>query len=300
MTTQTSTTPRATRSAGASVALATVTSQDGTTIGYRQVGHGPAVIVVHGMMESGQSHLELAQALADSYTVYLPDRRGRGRSGPAGANYGLDREVEDLDAVLTKSGAALAFGVSAGGLIALEAARTLPAIQRAAIFDPALIVNGSVPTAFLKRFDREMAHGDIGSALVTAMLGSHMGPPLFNRIPRPILKLLTSVAMGIEDRSARPDDVTMRKLASTLRPDFGLSVEAEGALDRYRAIPGRLLLLGASHSPGYFKTALAALEEIRPDAQRIEFAGRNHGASGNRNRGGDPGRVAQELRRFFA
>ncbi len=300
MTTQTSTTLGSNSRAGAPVASAAVTSRDGTTIGYRQVGHGPGVIVVHGMMESSQSHLELAQALADTYTVYLPDRRGRGRSGPPGASYGLDREVEDLHALIAKSGAAFVFGVSAGGLIALESARALPAIRRAAIFDPALIINGSVPTAFLGRFEDEMARGDVGSAMVTAMLGSQMGPPVFNRIPRPLLKLITSLAMGVEDRRAKPDDVTMRKLASTLRPDFGLSVEAEGALDSFRAIPGKLLLLGASRSPDYFKTTLAALGALRPDAQRIEFAGLNHGASGNRSRGGDPGQVAQELRRFFA
>src|SRR5690348_4242592 len=57
-----------------------VTSKDGTTIGYRQLGHGPGVVLLHGAMESAQSHLQLAEALADTYTVYLPDRRGRGLS----------------------------------------------------------------------------------------------------------------------------------------------------------------------------------------------------------------------------
>jgi pimeloyl-ACP methyl ester carboxylesterase len=300
MTTQTSTSLASHSRAGGSTAEASVTSRDGTSIGYRQVGHGPGLVVVHGMMESGQSHLELAQALADTYTVFLPDRRGRGRSGPRGGSYGLQREVEDLDALLTKSSAEFVFGVSAGGLIALEAARTMPAIRKAAIFDPALIIDGSISAAFLGRFDHELAQGDVAAALVTAMLGSQMGPPVFNRIPRPLLKALTSVAMGTEDLRAKPDDVTMRMLASTLRADFGLSVEADGALDSFRSIPGQLLLLGASHSPAYFKTALAALEAIRPDARRVEFAALNHGASGNRNRGGDPGTVAQELRRFFA
>src|SRR5258708_5303263 len=75
-----------------------VPSQDGTAIGYRQLGHGPGVVLVHGAMESAQSHLQLAEALADAFTVYLPDRRGRGRSGPYGNDYGIQKEVEDLDA----------------------------------------------------------------------------------------------------------------------------------------------------------------------------------------------------------
>ncbi len=59
-----------------------VSSADGTTIGYLQVGHGPAVVILHGSNESARSHTQLALALADAFTVYLPDRRGRGQSGP--------------------------------------------------------------------------------------------------------------------------------------------------------------------------------------------------------------------------
>ena len=59
-----------------------VTSSDGTTIGYRQLGHGPGVVVLHGAMESAQSHMQLADSVSSSFTVYLPDRRGRGMSGP--------------------------------------------------------------------------------------------------------------------------------------------------------------------------------------------------------------------------
>ncbi|HLY30190.1 MAG TPA: alpha/beta hydrolase, partial [Ktedonobacterales bacterium] len=55
-----------------------VTSKDGVTIGYRQLGHGPGVVLLHGAMETAQSHMQLATAMADAFTVYLPDRRGRG------------------------------------------------------------------------------------------------------------------------------------------------------------------------------------------------------------------------------
>src|SRR5678816_4144436 len=92
-----------------------ITSRDGTTIGYRQLGHGPGIVALHGAMESAQSHMQLAEALAGSFTVYLPDRRGRGLSGPYGADYSVQTEVEDLDALLAKTGARRVFGVSAGG-----------------------------------------------------------------------------------------------------------------------------------------------------------------------------------------
>jgi len=56
-------------------------------------------------MESSQSHIELAEALADTFTVYVPDRRGRGMSGPFGDGYSVQKEIEDLDALLTKTDA---------------------------------------------------------------------------------------------------------------------------------------------------------------------------------------------------
>src|SRR5262249_54798152 len=101
-----------------------VTSKDGITIGYRQDAHGPGIVALHGAIESAKSHMQLAEALSGSFTVYLPDRRGRGLSGPYGAGYNMQREVEDLDALLTKTGAQHVFGVSAGGLICLQAALT--------------------------------------------------------------------------------------------------------------------------------------------------------------------------------
>ena len=51
--------------------IGSVVSRDGTTIGYRRLGAGPGVIMLHGAMESSQSHFELAEALADAYTVYF-------------------------------------------------------------------------------------------------------------------------------------------------------------------------------------------------------------------------------------
>ncbi|MCQ6564083.1 alpha/beta fold hydrolase [Paenibacillus mendelii] len=276
-----------------------VTSKDGTTIGYRQLGHGPGLVLLHGTMESAQSHLQLAEALADTFTVYLPDRRGRGLSGPYSEDYSIKQDVEDLDVLLTGTGAYFVFGVSVGAIVCLQAALSLPAIHKVAIFEPPLIINGSVSTDFLTRYDEEIAQGDVASALVTGMLGSQMGPPIFNSIPRWLLKLLTRMMMASEDKKAKGDYVTMRMLAPTMHYDLQLAVESEGLLESFKAISAEMLLLGSSKSPAYFKVALKALEEMLPHAKRIEFPGLNHGASGNTNRGGQPERVAQELRRFF-
>ena len=277
-----------------------VTSKDGTIIGYRQIGRGSGLVVLHGIMESAQSHTQLAETLADSFTVYLPDRRGRGNSGSYGSDYNIQKEVEDIDALLTKTGAQYIFGVSMGAVISLQAALTLPAIQKIALFDPPLIINGSVPTDFLARYNEEISQGDIISALVTSMQGSQMGPPIFNFMPRWLLAFLTKMMVTSEDKNAKSGDVTMRMLAPTLRYDLQLAIEIDGKQESFKNIQNKVLLLGASNSPAYMKVALDALEKILPQTERIEFIGLNHGASGNTNRGGQPKRVAQELRRFFS
>jgi pimeloyl-ACP methyl ester carboxylesterase len=277
-----------------------VTSKDGTTINYLQLGHGPGLVLVHGTMESALSHIQLAEALADTYTVYLPDRRGRGLSGPYREDHILQNDVEDLEALLIKTGAHYVFGVSVGAIICLQAALTIPTIHKAAIFEPPLIINGSVSTAFLTRYDKEIAQGNVAAALVTAMKGAQMGPPIFNVIPRWLLELLTKIIMASEDKKAKDDYVTMRNLAPTIHYDHQLSVETEGTLESFSAIRSEVLLVGGSKSPAYFKIALDALVKVFPLAKRIEFPGLHHGASGNTNRGGQPKRVAHELRRFFS
>lgn len=280
-----------------------VTSRDGTTIGYRQLGHGPGLVLLHGAMESATSHMQLAAALADAFTVYLPDRRGRGLSGPYGEGYGMQKEVDDLGALLAKTGVRDVFGVSAGGLICLQAALTLPVIRKVALYEPALIVDGSLSTAFLARYDRELAEGKVAAALVTGMLGAQMGPPILNAMPRWLLERLTNKGMASEDKTAKAGDVTMRALAPTLHYDFHLVAAMNGTLESFRAVRAEVLLLGGSKSPAYLKGALDALETVLPHVERIEFPGLDHGGSSDAsstNRGGKPELVAQALRRFLA
>jgi pimeloyl-ACP methyl ester carboxylesterase len=286
--------------AHAGVRRASVVSRDGTAIGYRQLGAGPGAVLVHGTMSSGYNHMQLAKAMADAFTVYVPDRRGRGLSAPYHADGGLQAEVEDLEALLTKTGAHNVFGVSSGGIICLEAARRLPAIHRAVVFEPPLFADRAWPVALLTRFDKQIAAGRVAAALVAAMKGSEMGPALIRALPSWLLERLTSIAMAGEAKNAKGEYLPMRALAPTLHDDFQIVVESSGALDRFSAIPAEVLLLGGSKSPRYLRTALDRLASALPKAERVELPGLDHAASWNTDRGGQPGPVARELRRFFS
>jgi len=282
-----------------------VTSKDGTTIGYRQLGHGPAIVLVQGAIGSAQNFMQLAGMLADAFTVYVPDRRGRGLSPLVYSNeYSIQKDVEDVDALLSKTGAHYVFGLSSGALICLQAALTLPAIHKAAIYEPPLFLNSSEPTAFVTRFEREMAQGKVAAALVTAMKGAQMGPPIMGIMPRFLLESLTNRVMKSEDKKGSGEYLPMRELAPALQYDFEIVVEMSGKLESFKALSAEVLLLGGSKSPAYLKGALEALEKVLPHVARVKFPGLGHGSPWNydkqRNPDGKPEPVAQTLRQFFA
>ena len=280
-----------------------VISKDGTTIGYYRLGQGPGIILIQGAMGTAQNFMELGEVLADIFTVYIPDRRGRGLSDDNGADYSIQKEVEDIETLLNKTGASYIFGLSSGALIALQATLNLPAIRKAVIYEPPLFVNG-LPTALMKRYEKEMAEGRLAAAMITAMQATQMGPQIFNVIPRGLLELLTNKMMESEDKSAKSGDITMRMLAPTLQHDFQVVAEMNGKLTTFRAINKEILLLGGSKSPNFLKADLNALEKVLPDAARVEFPGLGHAAAWNydkqRNPDGNPERVAQELKRSLA
>jgi pimeloyl-ACP methyl ester carboxylesterase len=259
-------------------------------------------VLLHGAMESGLSHMGLARSLADTFTVYLLERRGHRLGVPFVDGYCMQQEVDDVEALLTKTGATKVFGVSSGGLICLQAALTLPRVQKAAIYEPALIINGSASTALAAQYDEQIVDGNLAGALVTGMLAAQLGPPIFSIMPRGLLERLTRLAMWREEKQAKHGDVTMRMLAPTLHYDFALITEMTDTLDRYRGLRPDVLLLSGSRSPVWLKSAIGALARVVPHATPVEFRGLDHGGSsdvGTTNRGGNPERVAQELRRFF-
>src|SRR6516164_10811315 len=94
-----------------------VTSKDGTIIAYEELGQGPALVMVCGVLGDHQQHEGLARLLAEHFTVYNIDRRGHGESGFT-APYAVEREIEDIEALITEAGgSAFVYGSSGTGVL---------------------------------------------------------------------------------------------------------------------------------------------------------------------------------------
>ena len=276
-----------------------LTSKDGTIIGYRQFGSGPGLILVHGGMAASQHLMKLGEELSDDFTVYIPDRRGRGLSGPFGDDYSIQREVDDLDAILNKTGAHYVFGLSSGALITLQAACNLPVIHKIALFEPALYIDHSLLEKFNKvmnRFDKEIAEGEIAAALVTVLKGLGIMPSMFNLLPRFLLVRIFTRALRNDFLKVKGDDVPLQLLVPTQHFDYQLLVETEGTLENFKAVQAGVLLMEGSKSPSFLKDTIDALCKVLPHAKRRELFGLDHAAPTN---SGKPERVARELQRFF-
>ncbi|CAD5249824.1 Esterase/hydrolase [Bosea sp. 62] len=269
-------------------------SRDGTTIGYRQVGAGPSLVLLPGGMQSSRNFTQLAELLADRFTLHVPDRRGRGLSGPPGPDYGIGTEVDDLSAVLVQTGARDVFALSSGAIATLWTALRRPQmLSRVALYEPPVPVGAPSPLDFVPRYERELAAGNLAAAMVTVMKGTSDRRDWFTGLPRLLLIPMMSVAL----RGSGEEAVAIRELVPTFHYDAQLIAATAGQVRSFGAIRMPVLLMGGDNSNPYLPMALDALQHELPQAERVELKGVGHIAADNV---GEPRLVASELRRFFA
>jgi hypothetical protein len=213
--------------------------------------------------------------------------------------FSIEKDIEDLHAIMLKTNAQNIFAVSAGAIIALKATLVLPGIKKIALWEPPLAMDSAKGIAILNRYDKEIAAGDISGALVTAMKGGKFAPPLFTILPRFILKGFTNKMMKGEESKAIKEDVTMRELAPTVHHDFEICVACFGKTDVFKKAEVQTLLLGGSKSPKYLKQSVDILEKLLPTNKRITYKGLGHGGSGSSEWGGNPKLIAIDLIKFF-
>lgn len=235
-----------------------VFSKDGTALAFDRIGNGPPVILIDGALcyrGMGQSR-ELAELLAQHFTVFTYDRRGRGGSGDT-APYAVEREVEDIATLLSEAGgAAFVWGMSSGAVLALEAANRLSGIKKLALYEAPFIVNDARPTTEddWHRISAAVA-ADRRSDAVKLFLKS-VGVPGFVRALMPLMVPMWS---------------KLKAVAHTLPYDGAIVRDNQRGkplpASRWASVTIPALVMDGGNSPAWMLHANRSLASVLPNAQ---------------------------------
>jgi pimeloyl-ACP methyl ester carboxylesterase len=251
----------------------TVISKDGTTIAFDRLSaseEAPVVILVGGALSDRSAHARLAVELSKHLTVVNYDRRGRGLSGDT-QPYAVEREVEDLEALIDSvGGKAALFGASSGAVLALEAAHRLPAkVTKLVAFEPPFILDDSrppMPADFLERARTLLAEEKRGEAVEMFLTEAVLVPAEF-----------------VAQMKKQPMWASMEKLAHTLPYDGAVMGDTQSGkplpADRWKSATMPALLLSGGASPPWLQAGARSLAALLPDAEHRTLAGLDHSAA---------------------
>ena len=239
----------------------TIVSKDGTPLVCHRAGSGPPLVLVHGTGGSAARWTPILPALGAHFTVYAPDRRGRGQSGDA-PEYEIEREFEDVVAVVESiDQPAFLLGHSYGGICALEAVRLTSRVRKLVLYEPPVPVEG-VPIyapGIIDRLESLMAAGELENVATTFLLD-------VVRMPRHELEMLQA-SPGWRDRVAA---------AHTLPRELRAHVRYRFQPERFKNLNVPTLLMAGGDSPQLFKAAIELLKTALPHSQVVALAGQQH------------------------
>ncbi len=249
--------------------METVTSADGTTIGFDKLGSGAPLILVGGAFQHrafDPRTQHLAALLAERFTVYHYDRRGRGDSTDT-QPYAVEREIEDLDALIAGAGGhANVFGMSSGAVLALRAAARGSAITRLVIYEAPFVVDDSqppTPPTYLDDLRAHIAAGRRGDAITLFMTAAVGVPAQFLEPMRqsPLWAGFEAVAHTL------PYDAAIMDGTLTGRPPAG---------EPWTSVKVPTLVLAGTAGGDRMRNAARAIAAVLPDARHAELADQTH------------------------
>jgi pimeloyl-ACP methyl ester carboxylesterase len=245
-----------------------VVSKDGTPIAFERSGSGPAAILVAGALSDRSASASLAALLADHFTVYNFDRRGKGESGDT-PPYAVEREVEDIEALIDEAGgSAFLYGISSGAALALEAAAQLPTkVKKLALYEPPFIVDDSrpaLPKDYINHLKELVASGRRGDAVEYFMTVGVTVPAEMVAMMRndPMWGHLEAVAHTLPyDGAYMGDNMSGKPLPA----------------GEWASAKMPTLVMDGGASPAWLHNAADAAGKALPNAQRRTLEGQTHG-----------------------
>jgi pimeloyl-ACP methyl ester carboxylesterase len=254
----------------------TVISKDGTSIAFDRMGEGTPVILVSGGSTDRMANAPLAELLASDFTVLNYDRRGRGPSGDT-PPYAVEREVEDIDAVIgAAGGSAFLYGTSSGAALALEAAAGGLSISKLALWEPPFILdeNARPPADQVEQYNQMIAEGRRGDA-VEYFMTRVVGMP----------------AEFVAQARTQPWWPAQEALAHTLAYDATIMGDYSLPTERASAVKASTLVISGGASFPFMRETAEALAKALPNGQTRNLEGQSHDV--------DPAVLAPVLAEFF-
>ncbi|MFP2904198.1 alpha/beta fold hydrolase [Pyxidicoccus sp. 3LFB2] len=245
--------------------LETVRSSDGTSVAFERTGKGPVLILVGGAFcdrSAPTSGTPLAALLAQRFTVWSYDRRGRGDSEDT-APYAINREVQDLSALITAAGgSAFVFGNSSGGLLALDAAAQGLPIPKLVLYEPPVILD----TRRAKHFEALAKQLDEASAGGRRSEAVELYFTQVMQMPEP----------GVARMRASPMWEGLTGLAHTLSYDLRITARGATRLEQLSAVRSQTLVMDGGASPPWMREAIQTLARAIPQARHRTLEGQTH------------------------
>ena len=249
--------------------MRTVTSKDGTTIAFDQSGKGPALILVGGAfeqraMDSATAQLAALPLLAQHFTVFHYDRRGRGDSTDT-QPYAVEREIEDIAALINAAGGeAFVFGISSGAALAFEAALALGSkVKKLAMYEPPYNDDEAARQAWMdyrKQLKEVLAANRRGDAVGLFMMLLGMPADQLDGMRQyPMWPMFEAVAP------------TLAYDAAALGEDSSVPTERAASV----TVPALIMDGGATEWPFMHTTAVTLANAI-PNAQHCTLEGQTH------------------------
>lgn len=274
-----------------------VVSADGTCIAFERSGDGDPLVLVDGAFCSRTfgPMATLAPLLAKDFTVFAYDRRGRGESGDT-KPYAIDREIEDLEAIIDAAGgSAHVFGMSSGAILALDAAACGLSVRKLALYEPPFVTD---PDQFGERSDVEPRDTPAGHSRLfdgtSRHIGSGQAPPAdaTEQLTAMIaagrrsdavvffMKLMGMPSFMLTIMRFLPLWSKLKAVAHTL--PYDAAIVGDGSLPaRTASVDVPTIVIGGEKSPARLRDAVRAVAHTVPHAQRRFLEGQDHNVAAN-------------------
>jgi pimeloyl-ACP methyl ester carboxylesterase len=238
-----------------------VTSRDGTTIEFDRTGEGSPVVLVTGGSVDRQSNAGLAAELSKGFTVFNYDRRGRGNSTDT-PPYAIEREIEDIDAVIAEAGgSAHLYGTSSGAALAMYATASGLPVTKLAMWEPPFVLDEDKrpPTDQVEHYETMVAEGRRGDAVEYFMT-----------------KVIGMPAEMVAGMRAQPWWPAQEALAHTLAYDAKIMGDYSLPTDSAASVKAPAIVIAGGADFPWMRETAEALAKALPDGQARILDGQGH------------------------